>query len=380
MPYKNAEFTSLKPEYVYCSMGRILNVIILLLVLGACTRSPEFVVHDQVLEWPALDSVTDIRSQLVFDGEAYLLAGELSILSLKDTLPSTQAEVLYTFHDSTWEYYTHQKWPDRKIYKPADINDDYFRTMPACYINRIFPFDKDNLLVLLVLNSIVSEPESGSSSARRNQISFLFDKKNGEMRPLPGLTNTNHKIGDITYQGEFDDRSSIKVVKTGTAFIPYSTGLYYYVDSNHLDNVSGVVSYNSKTDKLSFFTDPPNTASWIPGKLLADQRTIYALTEQGASILVQFDTAGSYLDFFRDAAFFSSNDLDICAVRLIWDETRADFTLQLAHIEQNGTENIFHEINNVTIPGRTFYEADNGKLIFFYEKEAEIHQLIISKK
>ena len=122
------------------------------------------------------------------------------------------------------------------------------------------------------------------------------------MRPLSGLTNTNHKIGDITYQGEFDDRSSIKVVKTGAAFIPYSTGLYYYVDSNTLDNVSGVVNYNSKTDKLSFFIDPPDTASWIPGKLLAEQRTIYVLTEHGASVLVQFDTAGSYLDFFRDAA------------------------------------------------------------------------------
>lgn len=359
-------------------MRQILYLTPFFLLFSSCSQSPEFVVHDQVLEWPALDSVTDIRSQLVFDGEKYLLAGELSILSLEDTLSFTQAEVLYTFHDSLWDHYTPLKWPGEKRFRPSEIDHDHFRAMPACFINRIFPVDKDNLLIFLAFNSVHSD--SRGTGNNLHQISFLFNFKTHEMNQLPGPHIGNYKIGEITYRGEFDDISPLKIVKVEKDFLIYSGYIYYYEDSSHIKPTPGIVSYDKKTNEMEFFIDPPDTATWIPGKLLATNRSIYALTEQGASVLVQFDTAGSYRDFFRDAAFFSSNDPDICAVRLIWNEPQADFTLQLAHIEQNGREKIFHEISNVTIPGRTLYETDKDKLVFFYEKDAKVHQLTISKK
>lgn len=357
---------------LYCLMLRILPACCLLFLLGGCS-SPEVRITDQVLQWPALDSVTDIRYQAIYDGRQYIFASERSLFSIADTNLSTAPVLLYTFHDSLWHNIASSRHPGKTAKKPEDIDHDFFRGMPDFYIHGIEHLDDSALLVLLTFNSIT--PRETGSVLNKDILTLVYNKVSGTVQVVDTTGNWLDIKGKDTVSCTLDPYAPIKATWEKDARIFYTAGCTMPTDSiwrvcPHL------LAFNTKTGKEKvYYAETIGKTEKRTGELLTKDRRIYALSEEKIELLYEFDSAAHGDQYFRDAAFLPGTD-NIVLFKIRWSET-GNYTIMLYSLN-GGDPKLIHEITHVTIPGWTLYSSVNGQLLFFYEKDARVHQITLS--
>jgi len=347
-------------------------------LFSACSNEPEYAIHDQVLTWPILDEVTDLRSQLAYDGLNYIVATDKSIYRISDTLPDTKPLLEYTFQDSLWYDVCLGLHPDDTIKKPEEINHDFFRGMPDFLISKIVPIDPENVFIILAFNSISAHTDGSGSSVNND---YKFYNLNYKTHILNEINLDRVYIDSIPGKLLFcriDRYSNLQFVKQGNRFDIYSPNCFYdsgphsSVRSDELLHYSGISNSGNIISIDSISDSEP-----FAGQLLVDRFKLYQYNDESINHVMDIDTTLMNGRFILSAYY----DPALQLTYLYTGKYEEAYQLHISTLDKKGKETIISTINEAQLIGNELYpNPDEKSFIIFYEREAQIHQQTIRFK
>lgn len=348
-------------------MNRILLYCMFLGTLGACQNDHTETTVTQ-LNWPLLEEVTNIRSQLCASNGHYFLATDHQIYKLDDTSKDAQTKLLIEFPDSLWDQFTSEKYQLSYCKKPEEVDHDFVRNMPAFLIEKIQLIDTNSLLVFLAFNSLTPNPNREGSSLNHDIKTISLNISTGEMRIIPYDGYEELSYFDTLRYIYLHDPVEIVAVNNDNNLRLFTTGVVTYLeDSNSTIHNDMLGEYISAIDKFILHTSDSfkqSTSGYL--NYLTDENGIYGIHTSGIEKLIPLDTT-SMNGHWPQSVKYSGRRNKFFLLTYCYHQEDASYSSQLFLIGKNGKKERALNIQGLSAMGSGLMDLGNGSYGFFTE-------------
>lgn len=348
-------------------MNRILFYCMLICTLLACQNKGIDISTTQ-LNWPLLEEVTNIRSQLCAANGHYFLATDHKIYQIDDTSKNSQSSLLIEFPDSLWHQVMVEKYPDISFKKPEEVDHDFVRNMPAFLIDKIQVIDTNTLIIFLAFNSLTPNPIKKGSVLNRDIKTFWLDINTKETRSIPHEGYEELSYFDTLRYIYLHDPVEIVAVNNDNNLRLFTTGVVTYLeDSNSTIHNDMLGEYISAIDKFILHTSDSfkqSTSGYL--NYLTDENGIYGIHTSGIEKLIPLDTT-SMNGHWPQSVKYSGRRNKFFLLTYCYHQEDASYSSQLFLIGKNGKKEIALNIQGLSAVGSGLMDLGNGSYGFFTE-------------
>ncbi len=368
-------------KYVYCCMNLKLILALLICSLWACQSKPDLSVETTQLQWPLLEELSEVRTQLIRVDNKYYIATEDALYELADTLPDTEPRLLHRFDGTYWDSISKGLNPDIEILHCRDLERDFVNVLPDFYMHRMDKVDDQTILVSLAYNFITHRKNEKGYGLNKAWKMFLI-RTDGK---LEGPLNFNYAVHDTldtsVYNIDIGDYSASLYYKTDSGLLALTKDVNIYETPTQLKDCPQFAWYNLNTG--NFMLVHPDSCPKFDGSLPSIFKNQFRVAWQEGKIHAQqiFSTPQKDSITWNKDVMVLGNQRNLILLRNVYDYDAKLNTVEIVELQDEGKENlVFHFKGTGGFP-INFNYIDNSTISLFHDDvNGNVYETVIRLK
>ncbi len=355
-------------------MNRILLSLSMFTLLFGCQQPASVQITEQTLQWPLLDEVSDIRSQICMLGGHYFIATDRSVYQLNDSNEDTKPILLFNFPDSLWKTITDLEYPYDTAYTPEEFGSNYTRGMPDFLIEKVHVLDEDHLMLFLAFNSLTKNHLDEGYVLNKDTRTWSLNIHSKKLEPIPYQGYKQAIVQDTIRIVHLEYYYPIINIKTEDKSLLYTADICTQQPGT-CDLSSLIACYDLQLDSVNTFNISTLPEASDPGKVqLIKNYQLLGIQGYRPHRIMYLDTS-KFNGLYPYSAIFHNKSERFVVYSYMRDANTSTYYCRLDIIDLQGNLKTVWEKEGINVLSPDIHGDEEHGYHLIYDKEGEIVQV-----